>query len=105
MSDYLRHIKNLTGTKVVCAEGDCGACSVVASRLIGEELSPYVSINSCIARMYLYDRCHIITVEGLGSTVDMHPVQDAFVNDLLLVSLLKSFDHHKAQPVSWLHLY
>ena len=81
MADYLRHIKSLTGTKVVCAEGDCGACSVVITRMVDDKFTEYVSLNSCIAKMYLYDCCHILTVEGLGSTVDMHPVQNAFVDE------------------------
>lgn len=81
MADYLRYQKSLTGTKIVCAEGDCGACSVVVSKMVGDKFTEYKSINSCIAKMYLYDRSHIITVEGLGNTVDMHPVQAAFVDE------------------------
>ena len=81
MADYLRYVRGLTGTKIVCAEGDCGACTTLVSRVVDGEFTPYVSVNSCIAKMYLYDKTHIITVEGLGSTVDMHPVQETFVNE------------------------
>lgn len=80
VGDYLRYIKGLTGTKIVCAEGDCGACTVLQARVIGDSFSPYISVNSCISRMYLLDKCHLITVEGLGKSIDMHPVQEVFVD-------------------------
>ncbi|HXH31249.1 MAG TPA: FAD binding domain-containing protein [Bacteriovoracaceae bacterium] len=79
VADYLRYVKSLTGTKVVCAEGDCGACTILVSRTIDGELTPYQSINSCISFMYLLDRCHLITVEGLKKDDEFHPVQLAMV--------------------------
>ena len=85
VAEYLRYQRGLTGTKVVCAEGDCGACTILVSRLVGEKLTPYKSINSCISFMYLMDRCHIITVEGLSSKTELHPVQE------------KMIEHHGAQ--------
>tara|TARA_Y100000768_G_scaffold388927_1_gene388826 strand:+ start:14484 stop:15866 length:1383 start_codon:yes stop_codon:yes gene_type:complete len=81
MAEYLRYIRGLTGTKIVCAEGDCGACSVLVSRIHNDQLSPYQSINACIAKMYLYEGCHILTVEGLGKAMDLHPVQEVFVDE------------------------
>lgn len=80
VGDYLRYIKGLTGTKIVCAEGDCGACTVLQARVSGDSFTSYISVNSCISRMYLLDKCHLITVEGLGKSIDMHPVQEAFVD-------------------------
>jgi xanthine dehydrogenase small subunit len=77
LSDYLRYQRGLTGTKVVCAEGDCGACTVMVSRLQGAEFSHYQSINSCIAFMWQLDRSHVITVEGLKG----HPVQESMVKE------------------------
>src|SRR5688500_493647 len=75
LAEYLRYERGLTGTKVVCAEGDCGACTVLLARMVGEKLTPYKAINSCIGFMHLFDRCHIITVEGLKKDGEMHPVQ------------------------------
>lgn len=89
VADFLRYEKSLTGTKVVCAEGDCGACTILVSRLTFSggkyKMGEYKSINSCISYMYLLDLCHIITVEGLGNTNHLHPVQEAML------------DHHGAQ--------
>ena len=79
LSDYLRYEQGLTGTKVVCAEGDCGACTVVVARMAREEMGEYKAINSCIAFMWQLDRTHIITVEGLGNSEKLHPVQKSMV--------------------------
>ena len=79
VSDFLRYEKSLTGTKVVCAEGDCGACTVLLSRMIGGKLSPYRTMNSCISFIYSLDRCHLISVEGLKLNQELHPVQASMV--------------------------
>jgi xanthine dehydrogenase small subunit len=67
LSDFLRNIKYLIGTKVVCSEGDCGACTVLIKRP-GEEY--FKSVNSCILPIFLLDQCHIITTEGLKRSKD-----------------------------------
>lgn len=79
VANYLRYVKGLTGTKVVCSEGDCGACTVLVSRFDGKKMGATRTINSCISFMYLLDRCHIITVEGLKKLDHLHPVQDAMI--------------------------
>jgi xanthine dehydrogenase small subunit len=79
VAEYLRYKKGLTGTKVVCSEGDCGACTILVSRMSEKKLGAYKSINSCISFMYLLDQCHIITVEGLKKDEQLHPVQEAMV--------------------------
>lgn len=79
VSDYVRYTQNLRGTKVVCAEGDCGACTILVSRFVEDELTSYYAVNSCIGFMYLYDRCHLITVEGLKVNQATHPVQTSMV--------------------------
>jgi len=79
LADWLRYKKGLTGTKIVCAEGDCGACTVLVSRLVNKKMTAYQSINSCISFMYLLDRCHIITVEGLAEGEKLHPAQQAMI--------------------------
>lgn len=76
VANYLRYIKNLRGTKIVCSEGDCGACSILVSRFKDGKLTKYQSINSCISFMYLLDRCHIVTVEGLKCDGEMNQVQE-----------------------------
>lgn len=81
LAEFLRYEKGLTGTKIVCAEGDCGACSV----LRGEPLSDsselrYSTINACIAFVYLMDCTHVITVEGLKEDEGLSPVQQAMID-------------------------
>ena len=80
LSDYLRYQRGLTGTKVVCAEGDCGACTLARARFSAGKLTPYESINSCIAFVWQLDRTHLITVEGLGESKALHPAQRAMVD-------------------------
>jgi len=76
LSAYLRHTKGLTGTKVGCDEGGCGACTVFLTekRLDGEVA--FRSINSCLAPISSLDGAVITTIEGIGSERDgYHPVQ------------------------------
>lgn len=85
LSDFLRLELGLVGTKIVCAEGDCGACSVLVGRIdgAGKELI-YRSIDSCIAFLYQLDCSHIVTVEGLSTpeagSHSLSPVQQAMVD-------------------------
>jgi xanthine dehydrogenase small subunit len=77
--DYLRLTERATGTKEGCAEGDCGACTVVLRRLRGERLV-YEPVNACILFVGQVDGCEIITVEDLARDGMLHPVQQAMVD-------------------------
>ena len=77
LSEYLRDTLGMKGTKIVCSEGDCGACTVLVHRFIEKNKKTFSSINSCIAPLHVLDCCHIITVEGIESTNSIHPVQEA----------------------------
>ncbi len=84
LSDYLRYEQQLTGTKIVCAEGDCGACTVLSGAVsAGKEIDDicYRAINSCIAPMHSLDCCHIISIEGLNQVYQdkLHPIQTSMV--------------------------
>lgn len=83
LSDILRYRLQKTGTKVVCAEGDCGACTVMIARGSGQAGEParYDSINSCILPAFLADGCHIVTVEGLAKEGKLHAVQRSMVEN------------------------
>ncbi|MEM1343801.1 MAG: xanthine dehydrogenase small subunit [Pseudomonadota bacterium] len=72
---YLRRRARLMGTKEGCAEGDCGACTVLIGR-IGPKGLAYESANACIRLIASLDGCHVVTVEHLGGR---HPVQRALV--------------------------
>lgn len=66
---------NLTGTKVSCGEGSCGACTVVLGRWIAGS-AKYDAINACVTPLFFVDGCLIITVEGIGSKKKLHPLQE-----------------------------
>ena len=69
LSDFLRNDLGLTGTHVGCEHGVCGACTVL---LDGE------AVRSCLLFAPQVDGQEIITVEGLGTLDDLHPLQEAF---------------------------
>src|SRR5437762_11346625 len=80
LSDFLRYDLQLTGTKVVCAEGDCGSCSIFLGRLSGDRKRiEYATVCSCIQFLYQLDCTHIVTVEGLKYDGVLNPVQEAMV--------------------------
>nr|WP_321461847.1 xanthine dehydrogenase small subunit [uncultured Cohaesibacter sp.] len=83
--DFLRLDKRLTGTKEGCAEGDCGACTILVGRLFQGTLM-YEAVNACIRFLPSFDGCHIVTIEGLSNEGGgLHPVQQAML------------DHHGSQ--------
>lgn len=82
LADYLRHVRHLTGTKIVCAEGDCGACTVL--RLFpdgarGPAKNVYLPINSCITTVAQLDGSSLVTVDSLADK-SLTPVQQAMMN-------------------------
>ncbi|KAF2872915.1 xanthine dehydrogenase/oxidase [Massariosphaeria phaeospora] len=74
--EYLRGV-GLTGTKLGCAEGGCGACTVVVSQFNPTTKKIYhASVNACLAPLVSVDGKHVITVEGIGNVKRPHPVQE-----------------------------
>ncbi len=77
--DYIRLAERSTGTKEGCAEGDCGACTVVVGRRAGDGVA-YTPVNSCIRLLGQIDGCELVTVEDLSTrSGGLHPVQAAMV--------------------------
>lgn len=76
---YLREDLRRTGTKEGCAEGDCGACTVVLAELVGQRVQ-FRAINACIQFLPALDGRALFTIESLGSPADLHPVQRALVD-------------------------
>ncbi len=77
LSDYLRYVRSLTGTKIVCAEGDCGACSVL--RYFPYEGKKFLAVNSCITTVAQMDGSSLVTVDALGQS-QLTPVQEAMLS-------------------------
>jgi xanthine dehydrogenase small subunit len=78
LSDFLRYDLSLTGTKVVCAEGDCGSCTVFIGRPEGDRIV-YKTVTSCIQFLHQLDCTHIITIEGLTPADSLNPIQESMV--------------------------
>jgi len=71
LNEVLREDLNLTGTKLGCGSGDCGACTVIVDGR---------TVSSCLALAVEMDGREITTVEGLApSGESLHPIQEAFV--------------------------
>lgn len=70
--DLLRDEIGLTGTKEGCGTGDCGACTVL---LNGKP------VNSCLVLSGELDGADIVTIEGLQIGRELHPIQEAFIQD------------------------
>ena len=68
--EMLRERLDLTGTKLACGEGECGACTILVDGL---------SIDSCLMFAVDCDGREVVTIEGLQSDAGLDPVQRAFV--------------------------
>ena len=72
--DWLRD-RGLTGAKEGCAEGECGACSVLVARPGTDSRTEWTAVNACLLPVASLDGQEVITSEGLGTPADLHPVQ------------------------------
>lgn len=79
--EYLRRTLRLKGTKEGCAEGDCGACTVVVGELV-DGVVRRRAVNACILLLPMLEGRSVTTVEGLGAEGGaLHPVQQAMVDE------------------------
>lgn len=77
---WLRETRRLTGTKEGCAEGDCGACTVLVGAIVLGRIS-YRPINACITFLPMLEGLSVVTVEGVaGPGGALHPCQQAMVD-------------------------
>lgn len=68
--DVLREELAVTGTKEGCGEGECGACSVMMDQTL---------VNACLIPIAQCEGMDILTIEGLGTQENLHPLQQAFL--------------------------
>lgn len=67
----LRNDLGLTGTKEYCLQAECGVCTVLVD---GK------AVNSCLYPVIRAVGKEVVTIEGLSTTLDLHPMQQAFVD-------------------------
>jgi len=72
LAELLREEFSLTGVKVGCGEGECGACTVLID---GQPMS------SCIVLALEVDGSEVVTIEGLADGATLHPIQKSFVEN------------------------
>ncbi len=76
--DFIRYHKRLTGTKIGCREGDCGACTILVGEIENDKLL-YRSMTSCLMPLGNATGKHIVSVEGINMK-ELSPVQQAMVD-------------------------
>ncbi|HNP53981.1 MAG TPA: FAD binding domain-containing protein, partial [Ferruginibacter sp.] len=77
--DFIRYQQQLTGTKIGCREGDCGACSILVGSLENNNVT-YRSATSCLMPLANAAGKHIVTIEGINGK-KLTPVQEAFASE------------------------
>ncbi|MEO7265535.1 MAG: FAD binding domain-containing protein, partial [Ferruginibacter sp.] len=77
--DFIRYHQMLTGTKIGCREGDCGACTILVGEIKNDRLF-YDSATSCLMPIGNAEGKHIVTIEGIN-TNELNSVQQAFAEE------------------------
>lgn len=78
--DFVRYHQHLTGTKIGCREGDCGACSVLIGEIVNNQLR-YRSATSCLTALGNVHAKHVVTIEGINFLTGLNLVQQEMYNE------------------------
>ncbi len=78
--DFIRYEQYLSGTKIGCREGDCGACTVLIGEVVDGKMR-YKSMTSCVTPLGNARNKHVVTVEGVNFEDRLTPVQQALVDN------------------------
>jgi xanthine dehydrogenase small subunit len=78
--DFIRYHQHLTGTKIGCREGDCGACTILIGELKENELH-YSSATCCLMPLGNASGKHIVTIEGINFENELNPIQQAMADE------------------------
>ncbi|XP_046849634.1 xanthine dehydrogenase 1-like isoform X2 [Xenia sp. Carnegie-2017] len=81
LNEWLRAQPGLKGTKVTCQQGGCGSCVVALTKqdpVTGKHKT--IAVNSCLIPLYGVDGLKVKTIEGIGSRVGYHPIQDRIIH-------------------------
>ena len=112
LSRYLRERERLTGTKIACGEGACGACTVLVGTpsTDGKDYT-YRAVNACLLTVYQIDGCHLVTIEGVSpadaqgalspiqqAVVDCHGTQCGFCTPGIVLSLTAAKETQPTAP-------
>ena len=74
--DWIRAQDSLKGTKLGCGEGGCGACTVVLQTGLPNGRIRHDAVNACLFPLIGVDGKALITIEGLGTVKNPHPLQE-----------------------------
>ena len=72
LSDVLRQKLGLYGVRVSCSEGECGSCTLIMNGM---------PVTACLVLGMQAEGKEILTIEGLGNVDDLHPIQEAFIEE------------------------
>ena len=78
--DFIRYHQHLTGTKIGCREGDCGACTILAGEIVNDNMQ-YESMTSCLMPLGNAHGKHIVTIEGINFADTLNPIQQAMADE------------------------
>jgi carbon-monoxide dehydrogenase small subunit len=72
LADVLRNELGLIGVRVSCSEGECGSCTMLVD---GKP------VTSCLMLVGQAEGCNVLTIEGIGTAENLHPIQQAFIEE------------------------